>query len=147
MLAGSLEAQPPSAKIQDAAWIAGHWQGQALGGFCDEHWSKPMAGAMMGMFRLVKDEKVVFYEFFRLAEEDGSLMLRLKHFHSNLKGWEQKDDTVNFPLVKIGPNDLVFDGIAFRKTGPDEIIVTVMIGGQGGASPREEKFVYKRAKE
>jgi hypothetical protein len=147
VLASSLQAEPPSAKIQDAAWISGHWQGQALGGFCDEQWSKPMAGAMMGMFRLIKDDKIVFYEFFRLAEESGSLMLRLKHFHADLKGWEQKDDTVTFPLVKIGPGELIFEGMTFRRTSPDEILVTVMIGSRSGGAPREEKFVYKRAKE
>jgi hypothetical protein len=34
---------------------------------------------MMGMFRLVKDGKVVFYEFLTLVEHEGSLLLKLKH--------------------------------------------------------------------
>ena len=143
----NLARAAPPAKIQDAAWIAGHWQGQALGGFCDEQWSKPIGGAMMGMFRLIKEDNIVFYEFFRLAEENGTLILRLKHFHPDLKGWEEKDATVEFPLVRMGSKELVFEGLTFKEAGPDSILVTVMIGSRSGGPPREEKFIYKRVKE
>lgn len=147
LLAGNLQAQTPAAKIQDAAWLAGHWQGNALGGFCDEHWSTPMAGAMTGMFRLIKDNKVAFYEFFRIAEENGTLMLRLKHFHPDLKGWEEKDATVDFPLLRITPEELVFDGMTFHRTGSDLINVTVLIGDRQTGNVREVKFAYRRAKD
>ena len=105
-----------------------------------------MAGAMMGMFRLIKDDKVVFYEFFRLAEEGETLVLRLKHFHPDLKGWEEKDSTVDFPLLKISANELVFDGMIFRRNGRDSIAVTVSIGNKDGTK-RDVEFNYKRVKE
>ena len=105
-----------------------------------------MAGAMMGMFRLVKEDKVVFYEFFHLAEDSGTLILRLKHFHPNLKGWEEKDATIDFPLVRLGNEELIFEGMTFKKSGPDSILVTVMIGSRTGPA-REEKFQYRRVKE
>ncbi len=102
---------------------------------------------MMGMFRLIKEDKIVFYEFFRLAEENGTLILRLKHLHPDLKGWEEKDATVEFPLVRLGSKELIFDGLTFKETGPDSISVTVRIGSRSGGPPREEKFVYKRVKD
>ncbi|HYI92798.1 MAG TPA: DUF6265 family protein [Bryobacteraceae bacterium] len=138
-------AQSPQATIQDVAWLEGHWQGTALGGTADEYWSSPMAGSMMGMFRLVKDDKVTFYELFRIAEENGSLVLRLKHFHPDMKGWEEKDATVTFPLLKISKDEVWFDGMTFKRTGPDSVDVIVLIGKKG-APPREVKFGYRRAK-
>jgi len=104
-----------------------------------------MAGSMMGMFRLVKDDKVTFYELFRIAEENGSLVLRLKHFHPDMKGWEEKDATVTFPLLKISKDEVWFDGMTFKRTGPDSVDVIVLIGKKG-APPREVKFGYRRAK-
>jgi Domain of unknown function (DUF6265) len=132
----------PKATIQEIAWLAGHWQGPALGGLSDEYWSTPMAGAMMGMYRLVKDQKIVFYELFRVAEENGSLILRLKHFHPDMKGWEEKDVTVTFPLVKIGREEAWFDGMTFKKTGPDSLTAYVAMGKKGAV--REERFTYTR---
>ena len=134
----------PKASIQEVAWFAGHWQGEALGGLSDEYWSQAMAGAMFGMFRLVKADKVVFYELFRVAEENGSLMIRLKHFHPDMKGWEEKDATVTFPLVKLNEGKAWFDGMTFRKNGPDAMTVYVLIGKKG-EEPREVKFSYHRA--
>lgn len=133
----------PKASIQDVAWFAGHWQGEALGGLSDEYWSQPMAGAMFGMYRLVKADKVVFYELFRVAEENGSLMIRLKHFHPDMKGWEEKDATVTFPLVKLGDGQAWFDGMTFKKNGLDAMTVYVLIGKKG-EEPREVKFAYRR---
>jgi hypothetical protein len=138
-------AEVPKAKIHDVSWMEGHWQGNALGGLADEYWSGAMAGSMMGMFRLVKDDKVVFYELFRIAEEAGSLALRLKHFHSDMKGWEEKDGMVTFPLLSLARHEAKFDGMAFKRTGPNSMEVVVLIARKGEA-PREVKFSYRRVK-
>ena len=138
-------AQAPKATIQDVAWMEGHWQGEALGGLADEYWSSPMAGTMMGMFRLIKDQKVTFYELFRIAEEDRSLVLRLKHFHPDMKGWEEKDGMVTFPLINVGKTEVSFDGMTFKRTGPNSMEVIVLIGKKGEAA-REVKFAYRRVK-
>lgn len=73
-------ASPP-ATLADMAWLAGHWTGEALGGQSEEIWSEPAAGSMMGMYRLIRDWKPVFYELLTIVEEHGSLKLRLKHFN------------------------------------------------------------------
>ena len=85
----------PAAEIHQIDWIAGHWKGEAFGGHVEEVWSKPAGGAMMGMFRLVQGDEVGFYELLTLLEEDGSLVFRLKHFNSDLTGWEEKNENVN----------------------------------------------------
>ena len=113
----------PSARVTDFAWLEGHWQAEALGGNAEEIWSPPAAGTMVGMFRLVKDGEAAFYEIFTLTEEDETVLLRLKHFNSDLTGWEEKDETVDFPLVAFNKDQAWFDGLTYQRRGPDEIQV------------------------
>ena len=46
--------------VAELSWLAGHWRGEGLGGQCEEIWSAPQAGTMMGTFRLMKDGEVQF---------------------------------------------------------------------------------------
>lgn len=138
-------ATSPPATIADMAWLAGSWAGEAFGGAADEVWSAPAGGAMMGMYRLVKDGAPVFYELLTIVEEEGSLVLRLKHFHADLRGWEEKDETVDFPLVKKDPDGAVhFAGMSFHRDGDDGLVVHLALGDHGGGELREETFRYRR---
>jgi hypothetical protein len=69
-------------------------------------------------------------------------MLRLKHFHGSMKGWEEKDKTIDFPLVKVEANRVYFDGMTFERVGADQLNVYVMIGDRG--EEKEVKFPYAR---
>ena len=129
---------PPSAQIEQVAWIAGTWKGEAFGGITEEIWSTPSAGTMMASFRLINDGKITFYEFEVIREINDSLILQLKHFSGELKGWEKKDEMVSFPLVAIEENTVYFDGMTFKKIGADEMHVYVDIDGT------ETLFSYKR---
>lgn len=132
----------PAAKIADAAWIQGHWRGEAFGGITEEIWSPPLGGSMMCAFKLVVNEEVKFYELVTLLEENGSLILRLKHFHANLKGWETKEETVDFHLVKISENAIYFEGFTFERISEDQMDIYVMIGSDG--KTEETKFAYQK---
>jgi hypothetical protein len=134
-----------AAKIADMAWLAGTWRGTGLGGESEEVWSEPREGVMMGMYRMLKDGKPIFYEFLTLSESDGTLMMRLKHFHANFVGWEEKDKTVDFPFIKKDGKRMFFDGMTFELVGKDDVNVYLVIGGKDG-SVREEIFKYKRVK-
>lgn len=136
-------ATQPSARIDDMAWLAGHWTGEALGGTSDEIWSAPSAGTMMGMYRLVREGKPVFYELLTIVEEKGSLVLRLKHFNADLTGWEEKDKTLDFALVSAGDGAMDFEGMSFHPRGKDNVTVYLAIHGKDGAV-REETFSYRR---
>lgn len=136
-------AKSPRATIAEVAWMAGHWSGTALGGETEEIWSPPKAGAMMGMYRLVRGGKVIFYELQTLVEEEGSLILRLKHFHANLTGWEEKQKTVDFRLVSLGDGIAQFEGMSFQRDGDEKLTVFLAIQQKDG-SLREEAFRYER---
>ena len=58
------------------------------------------------MYRMIKDGKPIFYELLTLSEIDGTLLIRLKHFHANFVGWEDKDKTVDFRFIKRTAADL-----------------------------------------
>ena len=96
----------------------------------------------MATFRLIVDNKVSFYEIETITEENGTLILRLKHFHSDLKGWEEKDETIDFPLVKLEADRAYFEGLTFEKISDNEMNVYVMIGN-GDGKAEEVKFAYK----
>jgi len=133
----------PKAKINDVAWISGTWKGEAFGGSTEEIWSEPMGDSMMAAFKLVSDGKVQFYEIEIIRELNESLTLQLKHFNGDLKGWETKDQTVDFPLVKITDLAVYFDGMTFEKVNDNEMNVYVLMHEKDG-STNEMKFNYKK---
>ena len=135
----------PAASINDVARIAGNWQGEALGGITEEIWTAPLGKSMMGSFKLVVNEIVQFYELCTITEENESLLLRIKHFDKDLKGWEEKDQSIEFPLVKIEKNKVYFDGLTFEKINEDELNIYVIFKDEGKEEV-EMKFNYKSAK-
>lgn len=135
----------PKASLKDIAWIQGHWKGNAFGGITEEVWSPPLGGSMMCMFKLVVNNKVSFYELVTLTEENNTLMLRLKHFHGNLKGWEEKDKTIDFPLVKVTENKVYFDKFTFERVSDTQMNIYVVISNKGKED--EIKFAYQKVKE
>jgi len=135
----------PTAKLESLDWIVGNWQGKALGGITEEQWSSPSAGSMMGMFKLISDGEVSFYELMVISEVEESLILRIKHFDRQMRGWEEKDKSVEFPLVDIKENRVYFDGLTFEKINEDQINVYVLLEEEG-SEPVEVSFPYFRKK-
>jgi hypothetical protein len=96
------------------------------------------------MYRLVRDDKVLFYELMTLVEQDGSLTLRLKHFNADLTGWEDKQTTVDFRLVSLEERIVRFEGMSFHRESDTRLTVYLAIEGKDG-SFHEEAFSYTRA--
>lgn len=130
------------AKIQDMKPLIGTWRGVGLGGMVEEVYSEPQDGVMMGMFRFLDKGKTDFYEFIAVLEENETLIVRLKHFDSGLKGWEEKDKTTDFRFVKKEKNRMYFEGQTFEFIGKNKLNIYVAIGQKDG-SVKEEVFSYK----
>jgi hypothetical protein len=139
-----MDGTSPQANLSDVDWIQGHWKGEALGGQVEEIWSPPLGESMMGSFKLVQNGKVKFYEIMTISETEKTLILRIKHFDAQLKGWEEKDETVDFKLVKVTPDKIYFDGLTFERITKNEINVFVRFDNDGSHS--EGKFNYHRVK-
>lgn len=132
------------ATINEMKWLAGTWRGAALGGYAEEIYSEPKDGVMMGVYRLVKDGKPVFYEILLVREENSSLAIRLKHFTADLVGWEEKEQSVGFRYIKRDAKRIYFEGMTFEPIGADRLNVYLAIRQKDG-SVREEVFRYRRA--
>ena len=141
----SPDQKSPAATIADMEWYAGRWTGSGLGGLNEEVWSPPRNGTMMGMYRMIKDGKPIFYELLLITEENGSLAIKLKHFHADLRGWEERDASVRFPLVAKRDGRIYFDGMTFERIDTDRVKVYLAIENKDG-KVHEETFEYSRAK-
>ncbi|GAA4950997.1 hypothetical protein GCM10023314_25390 [Algibacter agarivorans] len=130
-------------KLKNIAWISGNWKGEAFGGLTEENWSEPSGGSMMATFKLINDGKVSFYEIEIIRELENTLILQLKHFNNDLKGWETKDETVDFPLKEITPTKAIFEGMIFEKVNDNEMNVYVDIHQKDG-SIETVKFNYTK---
>jgi len=133
----------PKADLSEIAWMEGHWRGEAFGGITEEIWSPPLGGSMMFSFKLVNEGEVSFYELGHIRQVDGTLVFELKHFHGDLKGWEEKDEVQSFRLIKVDGNRLYFDGFTFEKINTEEINIYGLIGHDDGTT-EEVVFNYKR---
>ncbi len=84
-------AEPDARSLEDLAWIAGHWGGDAFGGQIEEAWFAPAGRAMSGSFRLIQDDLAVMYELLLLEQDDdGEIYYRFKHI---ARGWEPWEET------------------------------------------------------
>ncbi len=132
----SADHVPPEASISDMAWLAGQWRGTGIeNATAYESWLPANGGTMVGTFVQENAEGgIMFTEHLYLMEEEGSLVLRLKHFTADLTGWEEKDDTTSFRLVAMEPGAAFFHGLTLRKDGEDGLVAAVRMRKKDGSS-------------
>lgn len=123
----------PEASIEDFAWLAGRWEGTGFGGVVEEYWNPPLGGTMTGTFRLVNAEGPSFYEMLLLGPDSNhQITYQVKHFHPDFKGWEEKDESYTFPLVKVSKDTLYFHGLTLHHVG-DTCIHYLAMGRNDGS--------------
>lgn len=123
------------------AWLAGHWTGDGFGGTSQEIWSPPSAdGTMMGMYRHHQaDGSLNFYEFMTL----DSTGMKIKHFHPNLEGWEEKDGFVHFEMIGHSPDKIELKGLTFVRKSDTEMEINLRM--KSGDKIWTEVFKMTRA--
>jgi hypothetical protein len=144
------DGQRPAATLDDVAWLVGAWRGEvvdesfsdAFGDSFEEFWNPPSAGTMVGMFKLLRDGEVAFYELMILAEEAGSLTLKVRHFGADFSAWEDKDEYADFPLVMADAGALHFRGYSFYRL--DDDTAHAYLAMRRGDEIHEEKLIYRR---
>ena len=131
-----------AATIADFSMLAGNWTGKGLGGDCDESWLSPADNRMHGIFRLVKDGKIVFTEYMSILQDSAGWALKVKHFTPEFIGWEAKDKSVDFRFIRAEKNALYFSGITFLTEG-NELTIYIAFR-QKDRSYREEVFTFEK---
>ncbi|MBW3671995.1 MAG: hypothetical protein KY432_10045 [Acidobacteria bacterium] len=138
----AVEAESPvesPSRLTDLGWLVGHWRGEALGGVAEEVWLEPEGGAMAGIFRLVQKGEVVLYEIFTIREKD--LVLTLKHFNSDLTGWEERSEVVTFAPVRFTESEAIFDDLAFRLLPDGRLHASVRTSDRDGNEDQLDFFL------
>ena len=114
--------ESPPASLEQMDWLVGQWSGEGIGGApAMESWLPPTGPTMVGTFvQTTAEGGIQFTEHLYLMEEDGTLVLRLKHFNADLTGWEEKDGMLTFRLVAMEPCAAYFHALTLRCADPDE---------------------------
>ena len=139
ILSLSLNAQ---SKIDQLNWLQGSWTTEKWGGTAEEYWSPPNGNTVIGMFRLVVDDKVEFTEHFMLSEEEGEPILKLRHFNGDFTGWEEKDEYLTFSFVEMGENYLQLKGLRFELLDTGQLKVMLKMMNKGVENT--EEFLFSR---
>ncbi len=93
-------------------------------------------------FKLLQNGSPSMYEFGYIVEEGDSLVLKLKHFHASLTGWEEREKYVSFPLVRLTDDAVYFDGLTYRREGENRLRAFVAMNKDGTVT--ELGFVFER---
>lgn len=89
---------------------------------------------MVGTFvQADADGEIYFTEHLYLMQEEGTVVLRLKHFDGDLVGWEERDGMLTFRLIEMTDCAAYFRGLTFRCDGPDGLLVAVRMSGRDGS--------------
>lgn len=146
------DAPSPPATLAQMDWLVGQWVGVGIQGApAMESWLPPSGGTMVGTFVQEtgsdpEDSAIMFSEILYLMEEDGTLVLRLKHFNADLTGWEEKDDMLTFRLVAIEPCAAYFRSLTLRcdtrDDGKDGLVAAVRMKSE----PEIQELVFRFAR-
>ncbi len=130
--------EPAKAKISELSWLAGAWVGEKNSSTIEERWTPPKGGAMLGISRTVKHERMSAFEYLRIVEREDRLI-----YIAQPGG----KPATEFVLTEIGQSRAVF--LNPRHSYPQRIIyelkneevMTASIGWAKGG--RLQSFTYK----
>lgn len=152
--AGAAQPPPPTpakATVDQLAWVAGAWTGTLGDRTVEQHWSAPLAGSIIAMYRSIQKGRPTLYELLAIEQEGEGVVLRIKHFApgAGLVSREAKDQSIDHALVKVGDRTAVFEGlgstptrVTFNSPDPGVLNITVERQREGQWVPTE--FKYKR---
>ncbi len=131
-------AEPAKAAIADIAWLADAWVGTRRKSSIEERWSPPKGGAMLGISRTVRGDKMVGFEYLRIVERDGGLVYVAQ------PGGRPPTE---FVLTELDKKRAVF--VNPRHDYPQRIVYEVSRDGAltasiGFAKGRLQSYEYKR---
>jgi hypothetical protein len=113
--------------ITGLAWLEGSWRGTGESEWSEETWTAPHAGAILGMFRLVVEGEVKFYEILTIRQEETGLFLRIRHFDATLRPWETNvEGAIVFRARTVNAEGATFESatdkareLVFARKGKD----------------------------
>ncbi|MEO8078008.1 MAG: DUF6265 family protein [Acidobacteriota bacterium] len=140
------------ATVDQLAWVTGAWTGTLGDRTIEQHWSAPLGGSIVAMYRSIQANRVTLYELLAIEQEGDGVVLRTKHFAPGpgLVGQEAKDESVNNRLVSLEGRSAVFEGgdaanptrITFKS--PDGATLNITVERRRNGAPVSTEFKYRR---
>lgn len=128
-------------QLKQLSWLAGCWKGTGLGGEVNECWVQS-ADKFTGVFQMTVEGQQKFSEIVMVAEFDGVLAMRVKHFDVAFKQWSSdKEVGVTFPFVAIGEHFIQFEGLRYELI---EEVCHVTLDMKHGDEIQQVSFIYTR---
>jgi len=157
--AANTQGQPPAAAapplkatVEQLAFVTGAWTGTLGDRTVEQHWSAPLGGSIIAMYRSIQANRATLYELLAIEQEGEGVVLRIKHFAPGpgLVSREAKDESVNNRLVSLDGRTAVFEGgdaanpsrITFRS--PDSSTLNISVERRRDGKPATTEFKYKR---
>ena len=129
--------------LQKLKWLTGNWRGNTSSGLVDEVWSIPIGNSMTGMFRIIKYDKIVLSQMQMITIENNQLILKLRHFNSDFKSWETKNEWVSFPIEKVSYGNILFKGMRYSLDEKGQLVVKMFTTGKDGKVNNQEVKMRK----
>jgi hypothetical protein len=141
LLTGLAIPEAKAAKIQDLAWLTGHWTGTYQGLPMEAHYGDSSGGMILGMTKIASSAKAEFFEFEKIAEEGQSLVLRPFPFGKGGVPFSLKEMTASTVVFENPSHD--FPTRIIYQLTPNGGLVARIEGMQNG-QPASDEFVFKK---
>jgi hypothetical protein len=147
------QAPPPfKATVDQLAWVRGAWTGTLGERTVEQHWSAPLGGSIIAMYRSIQANRATLYELLAIEQEGEGVVLRIKHFAPGpgLVSREAKDESANNRLVSLDGRTAVFHGgdaanpVRITFNSPDSATLNIVSERQRDGKPVATEFKYKR---
>ena len=137
----TVEAQARKPAIEELAWLEGHWEGESGGLAMEERWTSVKGGALLGVHRDVKGDRMVSFEFLRIEAVPEGVV----YFAS-----PRSRPPVPFKLVESGAHRAVFENK--QHDFPQRILywldaegaLHARIEGPQGGKTASEEWVWRK---
>jgi hypothetical protein len=136
-------AQPARATIAQIAWMAGVWIGTVGANTAEERWTPAAGGAMLGVTRTLRGEKMTGFEFLRISERDGGLV-----YAAMPNG---RSPATEFLLTHVDARSATFENPAhdfpkkIRYSMAEDGVLEAVVSGDAASRPVTFRFTRQDA--
>lgn len=130
-----------SAGVDRVAWLQGCWEMRSPQGTVEEQWMAPRGGAMIGIGRTVRDDRLVEYELVVVREQGGRLAYEAHPSGQPSAVFLSREITDAMVAFENAEHDFP-QRIAYRRDGPDRL--AAWIEGTRQGQSRRIDFAYRR---
>lgn len=120
---------PKGGSLADVSFIQGHWKATNDGRDVEGVWLAPNGDNLVGMMRMMKNNKASMYEILAYEQSAQGLVSLVKHFNPGLIGLEEKEKQDRYNFVEASKNRAIFQKegeqlrILYEKRSDNQFVI------------------------